>query len=76
LVPDLDGPIYKGIFSDMCLLLSASNFPIMIAYSLPSLFSRVRFEQSTYARYLVCEAIVTVPASGDSEDDCGEADGM
>jgi hypothetical protein len=24
--------------------------------------------------YLVCEAIV--PASGDSEDDCGEADGM
>jgi hypothetical protein len=33
--------------------------------------------------YLVCEAIGTaatpdtiVPASGDNEDDCGEADGM
>jgi hypothetical protein len=30
--------------------------------------------------YLVCEAIChswpIVPASGDSEDDCGEADGM
>jgi hypothetical protein len=27
--------------------------------------------------YLVCEAIGTAkPASGDSEDDCGEADGM
>jgi hypothetical protein len=30
LVPELDGPIYKGIFSDICLLVSASNFPIMI----------------------------------------------
>jgi hypothetical protein len=30
LVPELDGPIYKGIFSDICLLLSAFNFPIMI----------------------------------------------
>jgi hypothetical protein len=30
LVPELDGPIYKGIFSDICLLLSASNFPIMM----------------------------------------------
>jgi hypothetical protein len=30
-----------------------------------------------YYYYLVCEAIVPiVPASGDSEDDCGEADGM
>jgi hypothetical protein len=27
-----------------------------------------------YYYYLVCEAIV--PASGDSEDDCGEADRM
>jgi hypothetical protein len=28
--------------------------------------------------YLVCEAIGTaaLPASGDSEDDCGEVDGM
>jgi hypothetical protein len=25
LVPELDGPIYKGIFSDICLLLSAPN---------------------------------------------------
>jgi hypothetical protein len=30
LVPDLDGPIYKGIFTDICPLLSAPNFPIMI----------------------------------------------
>jgi hypothetical protein len=30
LVPDLDGPIYKGIFPDISLLLSAPNFPIMI----------------------------------------------
>jgi hypothetical protein len=30
LVPELDGPIYKGIFSDNCILLSASDFPIMI----------------------------------------------
>jgi hypothetical protein len=33
-----------------------------------------------YYYYLVCEAIGTaatiLPASGDSEDDCGEADGM
>jgi hypothetical protein len=36
-----------------------------------------------YYYYLVCEAIGTaatpwsiVPASGDSEEDCGEADGM
>jgi hypothetical protein len=38
---------------------------------------------STFFFYLVCEAIGTaatpgpiVPASGDSEDDCGEADGI
>jgi hypothetical protein len=30
MVPELDGPIYKGIFSDICLLHSAPNFPIMI----------------------------------------------
>jgi hypothetical protein len=27
---ELDDPIYKGIFSDICLFLSAPNFPIMI----------------------------------------------
>jgi hypothetical protein len=30
LVPELDGPIYKGVFSDICPLLSDSNFPVMI----------------------------------------------
>jgi hypothetical protein len=64
LVPKLESLIYKGIFSDICLLLSAPNFPIMIAlaqtamllqsitYSLPSPFFRVRFEESAYASYL------------------------
>jgi hypothetical protein len=64
LVPELDGPIYKGIFSDICRLLSAPNFSCMIdlaqiawflqtiAYILPSPFYRVRFEESTYASYL------------------------
>jgi hypothetical protein len=32
------------------------------------------FAISTVFFYLVCEAIV--PASGDSKDDCGEADGL
>jgi hypothetical protein len=53
----------KGYFP-ICLLLSASNFPIMTdpaqhefsnlspIYSLPSPFSRVSFEQNTYARFL------------------------
>jgi hypothetical protein len=30
LIPELDAPIYKGIFSYICLLLSAPNFTIMI----------------------------------------------
>jgi hypothetical protein len=30
MVPELDDPIYKGIFTDVCLLISAPNFPIMI----------------------------------------------
>jgi CO dehydrogenase/acetyl-CoA synthase delta subunit len=30
LVPELDGPIYKEIFTDICLLLSAPDFLIMI----------------------------------------------
>jgi hypothetical protein len=34
LVPELDGPVYKGIFSDICLLLSVPNFPIMIDQSM------------------------------------------
>jgi hypothetical protein len=29
-VPGLYGPVYKGIFSDICLLFSASDFPILI----------------------------------------------
>jgi hypothetical protein len=57
-------PIYKGVFSDICPLLSAPNFLVMIApaqkawplysvtYSLPSAFSRVCFEESAYASYL------------------------
>jgi hypothetical protein len=65
LVPELDGPMYKVIFSNICLLLPASDFPIMInpaqiawffysiTYSLPSTFSRVRFEQSTLVKHFV-----------------------
>jgi hypothetical protein len=38
------------------------------------------WEAGDYFFYLVCEAIGTaatpVPALGDSEDDCGEGDGM
>jgi hypothetical protein len=31
LAPELRGTIYKGMFSDTCLLFSASNFPTLIA---------------------------------------------
>jgi hypothetical protein len=64
LVPELYGSIYKEIFSEICLLIFASNFPIMmdstqiarllqsITYGLPCPFSRVRFEENTYASCL------------------------
>jgi hypothetical protein len=64
MIPELYGPIYKGIFSDISLLFPASNFPSMIdsaqiawllpsiPYGLPCSFSRVRFEESAYASYL------------------------
>jgi hypothetical protein len=71
LVLELYGPIYKGIFSDNCLLFSASNFPIMIdsaqiawllqsiAYGLPRPFSHLFFEDSIYASYLsaLCQSV-------------------
>jgi hypothetical protein len=45
--------------------------------------SQLSYYYYYYYYYLVCEAIwhcghswPIVPASGDSEDDCGEADGM
>jgi hypothetical protein len=61
LVPELDGPIYNGIFSDICPSFSVPNFLIIIdpaqiawtsqsvTYSLPSPFSCVHFDDSTYA---------------------------
>jgi hypothetical protein len=64
LVPELYGPIYKGIFSEICLLLSTSNFPVMIdpaqiawllqpvTYGLPCPFSRVGLEECKNASYL------------------------
>jgi hypothetical protein len=64
LVPELYGPIYQGLFADICPLLPAPHFPIVIysaqiawplqsiAYSLPSPFSGVRFAGSTYASCL------------------------
>jgi hypothetical protein len=64
LVPQLYGPIYKGIFSDICFLFFASNFTMMIdstqvawpllsiTYGLLCPFSRVRREECTYASHL------------------------
>jgi hypothetical protein len=31
MVPELHGPIYKGVFSDICQLLSTPDFLVMIA---------------------------------------------
>jgi len=57
----MDGPIHKGIFPYVRLLPPTPNFPVMIypaqvvwplysvSYSLPRPFSRVRFEEGTYA---------------------------
>jgi len=57
----MDGPIHKGIFPYIRLLPPTPNFPVMIypaqvvwplysvSYSLPRPFSRVRFEEGTYA---------------------------
>jgi hypothetical protein len=64
MVPELYCPIYKGIFFDSCILLSAPNFPIMIdpaqiawllqpiTYGLPRPSSRVSFEERIYASHL------------------------
>jgi len=57
----MDGPIHKGIFPYVRLLPPTPNFPVMIypaqvawtlysvSCSLPRPFSRVRFEEGTYA---------------------------
>jgi len=57
----MDSPICKGIFPYVRLLPPTPNFPVMtytaqvvwplysVFYNLPRPFSRVRFEESTYA---------------------------